>query len=263
MQAESYASPGLRPPTSCRPDSCARRASRARRARSSTRGKAPRLRRQDRSGQGSATATRSSSPTGRKPVWPCRDSRPARPALPPGRGRRVRAPPLLRWQADAGATFYNVQLYRNGVKVLSSLAAHGEAPARPDVAVRRETRNGSSRAATSGTSGARGARASARGTARPRLEHVQDQGVAGRGTAWQLGPDRHCGGCASRSGYWLVARASHLPSGRRAGRAPLRSASRSPAPQARTAGSRATSRSTGRDRARRDLVDTIGCAPPS
>ncbi len=38
----------------------------------------------------------------------------------PAAGAVVRAAPLLRWRPAAGATFYNVQLFRNGVKVLSS-----------------------------------------------------------------------------------------------------------------------------------------------
>jgi hypothetical protein len=40
--------------------------------------------------------------------------------LGPASGSIVKAPPLLRWKAVKGATFYNVQLYRNGVKVLST-----------------------------------------------------------------------------------------------------------------------------------------------
>lgn len=38
----------------------------------------------------------------------------------PAAGTVVRAPPLLRWKPVAKAAFYNVQLYRNGVKVLST-----------------------------------------------------------------------------------------------------------------------------------------------
>jgi hypothetical protein len=37
----------------------------------------------------------------------------------PGQDARVSAPVILRWRATRGATFYNVQLYRNGKKVLS------------------------------------------------------------------------------------------------------------------------------------------------
>jgi hypothetical protein len=40
--------------------------------------------------------------------------------LSPAGGTVVRAPPLLRWKPVAKATFYNVQLYRNGRKVLST-----------------------------------------------------------------------------------------------------------------------------------------------
>jgi hypothetical protein len=38
----------------------------------------------------------------------------------PAAGAVVRAPPLLQWQPVAGARFYNVQLYRNGAKILST-----------------------------------------------------------------------------------------------------------------------------------------------
>jgi hypothetical protein len=40
--------------------------------------------------------------------------------LNPSAGSVVRKPPVLRWRAVKGAAFYNVQLYRNGVKVLST-----------------------------------------------------------------------------------------------------------------------------------------------
>lgn len=40
--------------------------------------------------------------------------------LSPAAGTVVRAPPLLRWKPVSGASFYNVQLYRNGIKVLST-----------------------------------------------------------------------------------------------------------------------------------------------
>jgi hypothetical protein len=40
--------------------------------------------------------------------------------LNPAAGTVVKKPPVLRWRAVKGAAFYNVQLYRNGVKVLST-----------------------------------------------------------------------------------------------------------------------------------------------
>jgi hypothetical protein len=40
--------------------------------------------------------------------------------LAPAAGSSVKAPPLLRWKVVKGATFYNVQLYRNGLKLLST-----------------------------------------------------------------------------------------------------------------------------------------------
>ncbi|HWL34459.1 MAG TPA: hypothetical protein VNP89_12725, partial [Gaiellaceae bacterium] len=39
--------------------------------------------------------------------------------LTPAAGAVVKAPPLLRWKPVVKATFYNVQVYRNGRKVLS------------------------------------------------------------------------------------------------------------------------------------------------
>lgn len=48
-------------------------------------------------------------------------SAPAQPALlGPREGARVAAPPRLRWREASGATYYNVQLFRNGKKVLSA-----------------------------------------------------------------------------------------------------------------------------------------------
>ena len=49
----------------------------------------------------------------------------------PAAGAVVKAPPLLRWKAVPRATFYNVQLYRNGVKVLSTWPGSPRAAARP------------------------------------------------------------------------------------------------------------------------------------
>jgi hypothetical protein len=40
--------------------------------------------------------------------------------LAPVAGAVVKEPPLLRWKAVKGAAFYNVQLYRNGLKLLST-----------------------------------------------------------------------------------------------------------------------------------------------
>ena len=40
--------------------------------------------------------------------------------LAPAAGAVVKVPPLLRWKPVAKASFYNVQLYRNGRKVLST-----------------------------------------------------------------------------------------------------------------------------------------------
>lgn len=39
--------------------------------------------------------------------------------LAPAHGARLSAPPVLRWKAVPGATYYNVQLWRNGRKILS------------------------------------------------------------------------------------------------------------------------------------------------
>ena len=41
------------------------------------------------------------------------------PLYRPEAGARVRAPVSLAWDAQPGARFYNVQMYRNGTKVLS------------------------------------------------------------------------------------------------------------------------------------------------
>jgi hypothetical protein len=43
----------------------------------------------------------------------------------PTQGARVKAPPLLRWLPVRGATYYNVQLYRDGTKLLSAWPARG------------------------------------------------------------------------------------------------------------------------------------------
>jgi hypothetical protein len=60
-----------------------------------------------------STKTTSAEPT----------NRPARPATPaltrPAAGARVTAPPVLDWTAVPRATYYNVQLYRDGKKILT------------------------------------------------------------------------------------------------------------------------------------------------
>ena len=76
------------------------------------------VRRQDREGRHplplSASPSCAGNKSGRRPG-------PARTLLSLARrGRVVKAPPLLRWKAVKGATFYNVQLYRNGGKLLST-----------------------------------------------------------------------------------------------------------------------------------------------
>ena len=48
----------------------------------------------------------------------------------PRDGASVTAPPVLRWAPVAGATFYNVQLYRGTTKILSAW------PRRPRLALR-------------------------------------------------------------------------------------------------------------------------------
>jgi hypothetical protein len=56
-----------------------------------------------------------------KPSKPAAKSTPSRAALlGPAEGARLAAPPELRWRTAAGATYYNVQLFRNGRKVLSA-----------------------------------------------------------------------------------------------------------------------------------------------
>jgi hypothetical protein len=42
----------------------------------------------------------------------------------PAPGARISAPPLLTWSAVAKATYYNVQLWRDGVKILSIWTKH-------------------------------------------------------------------------------------------------------------------------------------------
>jgi large repetitive protein len=56
---------------------------------------------------------------------------PLRSPFSPARGARLTAPPLLRWKAVARARHYNVQVFRNGRKVLSAW------PARPRLQLKR------------------------------------------------------------------------------------------------------------------------------
>jgi hypothetical protein len=56
---------------------------------------------------------------------------PRPPLYRPGPGQRVRAPLTLAWEAVAGARFYNVQLHRNGVKVLSAWPRQATLRVRP------------------------------------------------------------------------------------------------------------------------------------
>jgi hypothetical protein len=50
--------------------------------------------------------------------------RPGRRLLSPAPGAAITAPPLLRWTAVRGASYYNVQLLRDGHKVLSTWPVH-------------------------------------------------------------------------------------------------------------------------------------------
>jgi hypothetical protein len=54
----------------------------------------------------------------------------------PATGARVRGPVSLAWQERAGTTFYNLQLYRNGVKIMSVW------PRRPGFVIPRSWRYG-------------------------------------------------------------------------------------------------------------------------
>ena len=48
---------------------------------------------------------------------------PTGPLRSPAAGARVSSPPLLRWRPVGGASYYNVQLYRGGTKILSTWPA--------------------------------------------------------------------------------------------------------------------------------------------
>ena len=105
---------------------------------------------------------------------------PLAPLYLPAAGAALRAPPLLRWQTVAGAKFYNVQLLRNGVKVLSSW------PRTAKLRLGRTWKYGGKRQRLVPGSyrwyvwGARGTRERPTYGRSPRFEHVQDQGVVGR-----------------------------------------------------------------------------------
>ena len=88
----------------------------------------------------SATATRSGRATWRG-TW-SQKAVTANVDLPalyrPAAGAVVHAPLVLSWEAVKGATFYNVQLYRNKVKVLTFWPRDADLPHRQDVALRRQ-----------------------------------------------------------------------------------------------------------------------------
>ncbi len=75
------------------------------------------------------------------------DARPTAPRLvAPPDSARVRRPPVLAWRAVAGATYYNVQVHRNGKKVLSLWPTRARLPLRA-----RWTFRGRRHALTAGT----------------------------------------------------------------------------------------------------------------
>ena len=86
------------------------------------------------------------------------------PLYRPEAGQQVRAPLTLAWDAQPATRFYNVQMYRNGVKVLS-LWPRSRSCASAGRGAMRGRRSGSCRAVTSGTSGRRRARSSVRPSA--------------------------------------------------------------------------------------------------
>ena len=51
---------------------------------------------------------------------PLRPTRPASTLLGPAAGARLKAPPVLAWSAVRKATYYNVQLFRNGRKIFTA-----------------------------------------------------------------------------------------------------------------------------------------------
>jgi hypothetical protein len=83
----------------------------------------------DRVGNQSSRALRTvavPAPAPKKPAAPEKPEAQAqpKPAVPslfsPANGARITSPPLLRWRAVAGAAYYNVQIYRAGIKLLST-----------------------------------------------------------------------------------------------------------------------------------------------
>ncbi len=62
--------------------------------------------------QALATVSRSTGPS--------RPTRPASTLLGPAAGARLKAPPVLAWSAVRKATYYNVQLFRNGRKIFTA-----------------------------------------------------------------------------------------------------------------------------------------------
>ena len=67
-------------------------------------------------GRGRRPATR---PPARPPSRPTADAS-TKHLLSPGAGSSLSRPPLLRWRKVARASYYNVQLFRNGKKILSA-----------------------------------------------------------------------------------------------------------------------------------------------
>ena len=58
--------------------------------------------------------------------------------LSPGAASSLSRPPMLRWRRIARASYYNVQLFRNGKKILSAWPTKPPLPAAPRVAIRRQ-----------------------------------------------------------------------------------------------------------------------------
>ena len=75
-------------------------------------------------------AIRASDESGNRSAGVTRSVTMARGLLAPAAGVRLTKPPVLRWTSVAGASYYNVQLWRNGKKILSAW------PAAPRLALR-------------------------------------------------------------------------------------------------------------------------------